>query len=595
MVKRSAITGAVVCCLALVVVVAPALSFGTYRPEPVDFSMAAPPGAVLGDPDLRSDGLVSEPLRAPKRFNLVGLSWDGAGREPGIAVRSRTDGGVWTRWVPLATEPADGPDPRTEGRTGTGVSSPTWVGEADWVQYRTSESLPGLRLRFVNVRGSATAADRARTALRRTVNAGLVSLAGATQTATARAGGPQPAIVPRSGWGAEGCSPRSAPEYGEVRAAYVHHTVSANDYTREEAPDAVLAICRFHRDSNGWNDIGYNFVVDRFGTIYEGRAGGIDRPVIGAQAQGYNAQSTGIANLGTYSSVGQTPEALNAMAALIRWKLPIEGAPTAGSTTMISAGGSSNRYPAGSEVTVQRVIGHRDTGSTACPGNALYAQLPQLRSLVGNLGPSGTATRLRARVTARRSTVPFGRRAGVTGRLMVGGGAPLTPLPVQIEALVGTRWRPVAPATANENGDFASSVAVKRTRALRARFAGSPELRPGTSPRFFLRVKPVITLSRLPVRSRAGAATRFRGRVAPRKRYVWQVLQVRRGGRYRTVGAERLRVRRGGTFTGRFVPARAATFRFYVVAKPDRFTVRGASRAYRLGVSRTRGGGAVAP
>ncbi len=295
------------------------------------------------------------------------------------------------------------------------MSSPTWVGEADWVQYRSSESLPGLKLRFVNVQGTSTPADRARTAIRKGVNAGLVSIGAAARAATAHAGGPQPAIVPREDWGASKCPPRSAPDYGEVRAAYVHHTVNPNDYTREEAPAVVLAICRYHRNSNGWSDVGYNFLVDRFGTIYEGRAGGIDQPVIGAQAQGYNAQSTGIANLGTFTSVEQTPEALNAMAALIRWKLPIEGAPTAGTTTMSSAGGSTNRFPAGRQVRVQRVIGHRDTGATACPGNALYAQLPELRALVGDLAAGGTRPRLRAKVTARRATVRFGRTTNVTG------------------------------------------------------------------------------------------------------------------------------------------------------------------------------------
>ena len=241
----------------------------------------------------------------------------------------------------------------------------------------------------MNVQGTATAADRARTAVRQErERRAWLSLAGAG----ADRGGPRRrARSRRSSRARTGarrqCPPRSAPDYGEVRAAFVHHTVNANDYTREEAPDVVLAICRYHRNSNGWNDIGYNFLVDRFGTIYEGRAGGIDQPVVGAQAQGYNAQSTGIANLGTFTSAEQTPEALHAMAALIRWKLPLHGAPTAGTTTLTSAGGSTNRFPAGRAVRLQRVIGHRDTGATACPGDALYAQLPELRRLVGDVRP----------------------------------------------------------------------------------------------------------------------------------------------------------------------------------------------------------------
>ena len=131
--------------------------------------------------------------------------------------------------------------------------------------------MPGLRLHFVSVGASA----RARGARR------------------ARPADTPFPYVPREEWGAEQCPPRAAPDYGEVKAVHVHHTVSLNDYTPAEAPAVVLAICRYHRNSNGWNDIGYNVLVDKFGTLYEGRAGGIDKAVVGAQAQGFNAQTSG--------------------------------------------------------------------------------------------------------------------------------------------------------------------------------------------------------------------------------------------------------------------------------------------------------------
>ena len=73
----------------------------------------------------------------------------------------------------------------------------------------------------------------------------------------------------------------------------MHHTVNANDYGPEDSAAIVLGIARYHRDHNGWNDIGYNFLVDQYGQIFEGRAGGIDLAIVGAQAQGFNSVSTG--------------------------------------------------------------------------------------------------------------------------------------------------------------------------------------------------------------------------------------------------------------------------------------------------------------
>ena len=113
--------------------------------------------------------------------------------------------------------------------------------------------------------------------------------------------GTPPPIIPRAAWGADSVPPRSAPDYGVVQMAFVHHTVTANDYTPEQSASIVLGIAKYHRDTNGWNDIGYNFLVDQYGQVFEGRAGGVEQAVIGAQAQGYNSQSTGVAVLGTFS------------------------------------------------------------------------------------------------------------------------------------------------------------------------------------------------------------------------------------------------------------------------------------------------------
>ncbi|HEX2162075.1 MAG TPA: N-acetylmuramoyl-L-alanine amidase, partial [Thermoleophilaceae bacterium] len=516
---RALAIAAIALVAALGVVAAPALSTKPYRPEPVDFAVAA--GGVLGDPD-PSEGVVSEPIEAPKRFNLVGLTWsdgapvEGHGSEPALAMRTRTDDGEWSRWAPVTAHAEDGPDPGSDEAHAAGMSNPVWAGEADWVQYRSSERLGGVRLHFVNTDGTATAADSVKSALRGAANTAVTTAAGLLSAELAGAQDTQPEIVPRSSWAGNDCPPRTGAVYGEVRAAYVHHTVNINDYSRAEAPQVVLGICRYHRNTNGWNDVGYNFLVDRFGTLYEGRAGGVGAAVVGAQAEGFNSYSTGIANIGTFSSVPQSDEALAAMARLIRWKLPLHGYPTNGTAVMQSAGGGTNRYSAGTTVRVPRVLGHRDTNATECPGTTLYSQLEELRSMVAGVAPTGVGTNIAAELDAPRSAIDYGDEATVSGTLTTRDGAPVPGQPVTVQARVDGTWRTSSTPVTAADGSFAATVKPRVNRQLRVRFAGSGELRSSVTPTLTLAVRPLVGLRLLraqPARH-AARARAPRGRVA---------------------------------------------------------------------------------
>jgi uncharacterized protein with LGFP repeats len=579
---RALAAAAIATVAALGAVAAPALSTKPYRPEPVDFSTAAQD--VLGDP-APGAGVVSEPIEAPKRFNLVGLTWDGHD-EPALSMRTRVDDGDWTPWTAVDAHAEDGPDPGTDEAAAAGMSNPVWAGEADWVQYRSSERLPGARLHFVNTAGTATSVDRIETALRGAANSAVTTAAGLLSANLAGAQEPQPTMVSRASWAGDDCPPRTKPIYGEVRAAYVHHTVNLNDYSRAEAPQIVLAMCRYHRNTNGWNDIGYNFLVDRFGTLYEGRAGGVGAAVVGAQAEGFNSYSTGIANIGTFSSVPQSQAALEAMARLIRWKLPLHGYPTNGTAVMKSAGGATNRYPSGTSVRVKRVLGHRDTNSTECPGSTLYAQLDDLRSLVGGLTPQGTATSVVAKIGARRSAIDYGDSATLSGRLTTNSDAAVGGQPVTVQAKIDGRWTTSSTPTTASDGSFSAVVKPKVTRPLRVRFAGAGDLRSSVTPTLTLAVRPIVTLRRPPRRGAARARVELRGTVKPRKARVYQVLQLERRGRFRNVGTKALKTTRKGAFNGFFIPSAAGTYRFYVATKADNDNARGASDIVTVRVGR---------
>ncbi|HEY5182050.1 MAG TPA: N-acetylmuramoyl-L-alanine amidase [Dermatophilaceae bacterium] len=171
-----------------------------------------------------------------------------------------------------------------------------------------------------------------------------------------------------------------SPDYSRtLKVGFVHHTVTSNNYAPSDSAGIVRGIYAYHVNGNGWCDIGYNFLVDQYGQTFEGRFGGMDRPVIGAQAGGFNTDTFGVAALGTFTTATPPAAMLASIGRVLGWKLGLHGRNARGSAVLTSGGGPYTQYPAGTPVMVGVVSGHRDVDLTECPGNALYAQIPALR------------------------------------------------------------------------------------------------------------------------------------------------------------------------------------------------------------------------
>ncbi|GGN72879.1 hypothetical protein GCM10011579_050440 [Streptomyces albiflavescens] len=198
---------------------------------------------------------------------------------------------------------------------------------------------------------------------------------------TTPAGPTAPAIVSRAAWGADESLVKDPAEYlTKVEAVFVHHTAGTNDYTCADSPAIIRAIFVYHVQTNGWNDVGYNFFVDKCGTVFEGRAGGVDKRVRGAHTYGFNGVSSGISLLGDYENGGTpTPEALSAIADVAAWKLSLDGVDPQAQVTLTAAG-DTGVYKSGEKATLHTISGHRDGYATLCPGQVLYDRLPDIRT-----------------------------------------------------------------------------------------------------------------------------------------------------------------------------------------------------------------------
>ncbi|MFE2536880.1 N-acetylmuramoyl-L-alanine amidase [Streptomyces sp. NPDC059371] len=470
-----------------------------------DKPVTGPVQAHVRSAALQVDGDRGEiPKRETQPFSLVGLSWTKPTADlPGsVEVRARSSSsGEWGAWKSLEV----GGRGAAAEESRRGATEPAWVGSSDGVQVRVDgrgSALPaGLRLEMVDP-GKGTAAvspepvafavdaepsdeatatppdtvtttpeegestspppaddsaspspgetissstPAATTTPSASVSASPVATVPAAPTSTA----PKPVITTRAQWGADESLNDEAPGYGtEIKVVFVHHTVDANTYTCAESAALVRAIRAYHIKSNGWKDIGYNFLVDKCGTIFEGRKGGVDQPVIGAHNPGFNTNSAGIAVLGEYSSIDASAAAKSSVAQIAAWKLGQYRHDPAGKVDL-TASMDNGKFKLGQTASFYRISGHRDGYFTECPGNKLYASVPEIRALAGGpvtglalkpftgAGLSGTTAYTKGSLTVNWTTTTasaFIRRFDVLvdGKVATTGGPAATSAPLTL-------------------------------------------------------------------------------------------------------------------------------------------------------------------
>ncbi len=340
----------------------------------------------------RSLAALSKPTKV-EGYATVGVTWkpgaEVAEDEITVQVRTKKDG-TWSDWTTAEYHDEHGPDAGSAeaaaaGRPGTDA---VVIGDVDEVQMR-AETTDGtapedLELAVIDPGTSAVVEDTAAidtSELPETSSGSTEGTEGARSAATHGDGAaadlelvamktaPKPWIFSRGQWGAnESLRDASSLRYGTVKAGFIHHTVNANDYSTSQVPALLRGIYAYHTQSRGWSDIGYNFLVDRFGRIWEGRYGGVSRAVVGAHTLGYNEYAFAMSAIGDFDRVEPPQVMLDAYAKLFAWKLSLHNVKASATRVYVK-----DRY-------LPAINGHRDVGQTACPGRYLYAKVGAVRS-----------------------------------------------------------------------------------------------------------------------------------------------------------------------------------------------------------------------
>lgn len=488
-------------------------------------------------------GRVSAPIAAPWPFSLVGVEWAGpAAAHIELRTRNALAGGQWSPWV-NASVGGHQPDGSATAVDAAQFGEPIWTGPATEVQLRSAGTVHGLRLHFVAPPGNIAESAHAAQAL-------------PLAQPILDAGPGQPPIIARAAWARGHARPSHLPEYGTVKLAFIHHSQTPNGYGPGQVPSILFSIFAYHHYVRGYWDIGYNFAVDAFGRIWEARAGGIDKAVIGAQAGGYNAVSTGMVVLGSFMAVAPPPAAIAALERLLAWKLSLHGAPTLGRVTVEVSPSAAfyTRFAPGAHVSLPRVAGHRDGDQTSCPGNALYGRLPSMRPRVARLAGVAAHLSIAAPVPAHAPGTPITIGGALTD---VATGAPLAGAPLEIQQ-IGPRGgeTTIATITTAADGTWSYTVTPAQNTLLRALHRSAPA---AVSDLVVLAVAPALTLT---VDSMSPLTVS--GTMMPPGPRVTIDLYRRQEGRRRLVSTKRLAAP-GGTFSTRL--KRPGAGRYVLIAR----------------------------
>ena len=357
-----------------------------------------------------------------------------------IAIRTLKHG-TWSSWSKVQYHDDHGPDSLSgeeeSARERPGTDALV-IGDVDQVQMRTTTAdgsvVPDLKLALIDpgtgkMTTETPAIDTSKLPSSKGASGGQPEASGQTTTLegdgvsddvtlSAMVRAPKPKIYSRAQWGAnEKMRDQTRPAYGTVKTGFVHHTVNANNYSAAQVPALLRGIYAYHTQSRGWRDIGYNYLVDRFGRIWEGRWGGVDKAVVGAHTLGYNEVSFAMSAIGNFD-IARPPQAvLDAYAKLFAWKLSLYNI-SATQTNILVKGRRLNA-----------INGHRDVGQTACPGKYLYAKIPWIRTRARQIQvaaqkpgstpaptpPPYSPTQTARAATAQPSTIKFPRSLNLVG------------------------------------------------------------------------------------------------------------------------------------------------------------------------------------